>query len=132
MEQHPRIRRCGHSLTIDEMYFRIDEIRFVDVVKQSRPLLRQLLILCAVCCTVTALLFHDAYPDATLFFAVCAAVEFAVAGAIRRRYALRIGQPFGTSKVLITTDRKQLEELRDRILAMLREQDGPPQRNKER
>ena len=119
MEQPHRIRLVGNSLTIDEMYFRIDEIRFVDVVKQSYPLLRQLLILSAVCCAIIALLFHEAFPDVTLFFAGCAALEIVAVCLIKRRYALRIGQQFGTTKVLISTDSKALEEMRREIAEIL-------------
>lgn len=119
MERPHRIKLVGNSLTIDEMYFRIDEIRFVDVVKQSYPLLRQLLILSAVCCAIIALLFHETFPDVTLFFAGCAVLEIVAVCLIKRRYALRIGQQFGTTKVIISTDSKALEEIRREIAEIL-------------
>ncbi len=124
MEKPHKVILFGNSLTIDEMYFRIDEIRFVDVVKKSYPLLRQLLILCTGCCALTALIFHDSFPDLSLFFTVCAVAQTTAVCSIRRRYALRIGQQFGTTKAIISVDRQRLEQIRLEILEALRKRNA--------
>ena len=115
MDSFHRIDIRGNSLIINEMYFRIDEIRFVDVVRQNYPLIRQLLLVSTAGCTLIGLPLLAASPDFGIPILLLGAIEALVAFSIKRRYALRVGEHMGTSKVVISTDRKELESLRQRI-----------------
>ncbi len=115
MDASHRIDIRGNSLIINEMYFRIDEIRFVDVVQQNYPLIRQLLLVGTAGCALIGLPLLAASPDFGIPVLLLGAIEAVIACSIKRRYALRVGECMGTSKVVISTDRKELESLRQRI-----------------
>lgn len=115
MDSPHRISIRGNSLVIDEMYFRIDEIRFVDVVRQDYPLIRPILLVGTGCCALIGLPLLAAGVDFGGALLLIGAIEAAIAFSIKRHYALRVGEQMGTSKVVISTDREELESLRERI-----------------
>lgn len=118
MESDHRIAIRGNSLTIDEMYFRIDEIHFVDVTRQDYPIIRQLFMLGAGFGTLLGLpLLY--FPRIGISLLLLALIDFCIACSFRRRHALRIGQHMGSTKVIISTDREELERIRQRIIGAL-------------
>lgn len=114
MDSFHHVTVHGNSLTVNEMYFRIDEIHFVDVVQQNYPLIRQLLLVSTSFCTLIGLPLLTV-PALGIPILMIGAIEAAIAFSIKRRYALRIGKQLGTSKVVISTDRDELERLRQHI-----------------
>ncbi len=114
MDSSHRIVVRGNSLIINEMYFCIDGIRFVDVVAQDYPLVRQLLLVSAGFCLLLGLplLAYPEYGGPLLFIGI---MEGITALSVKRRYALRVGEQMGTSKVVISTDKEELERLRRQI-----------------
>lgn len=117
----------GRMLKIDELYFRIDEIQFVDVVQQDRPTILRLMIVNAVFCLLLALICSAFSPEAAGFFGFWAILEIVIVFAVKPRYALRIGQRFGTAKAIISEDRRALEEIRARISEIMAQQQNGPQ-----
>ena len=119
------IQRKGPSLIVGEQYFRIDEIRFVDVVKQERPLILRLMVVNAAFFLFAALICTAASAmGAASLFTLWSCAEIIVIVAAGRKYALRINAGFGTTKAIISSDRAALEQARRRINELLSSQEG--------
>lgn len=124
METNHRISIRNNSLVLDEMYFRIDEIRFVDVVRQEAPLVRKIGGAGGFCCMLLALICSGfGVAGVAAFFWFCAVLGLIAVLVIKRPYALRIGSAFGTTKAIISNDSAELQELRRRIIEALEHKD---------
>lgn len=122
MQTSHNITILQNSIIIDEMFFRLEEIRFVDVTEQELPILRQFYGVGGWVNLFIALLFlcFEIGPAAAFFF-FCAFVQLILRYTYKRRYALRIGQQLGTTKAIISTDRTEMEAVKSRILQALAE-----------
>ena len=114
-------------MVIDEMYFRIDEMRSVDVVRQERPLLLFLVLVGAIfgigaaaaCIWIYTSTDFAALPYVAAVLFIAAAVALPVVS-VKRRYALRIGQASGMTKAIVSSDRNELENIRLQIADVLK------------
>lgn len=134
MQTTHRIAIRGNSMVIDEMYFRLDEMRSVDVIRQERPLLLFMVLIGAIlgigpgaaCIWLYTSTDFVALPYATVLpyvaaaFFLAAAVALAGVLSVKRRYALRIGQPSGMTKTIVSSDRDELETIRLQIADVLK------------
>ena len=112
-------------MVIDEMYFRIDEMRSVDVVRQERPLLLFLVLVGAIfgigaCIWIYTSTDFAALPYVAAVLFIAAAVALAGVLSVKRRYALRIGQASGMTKAIVSSDRNELENIRLQIADVLK------------
>lgn len=115
-------------MVIDEMYFRIDEMRSVDVVRQERPLLLFLVLFGAIfgigaaaaCIWIYTSTDFAALPYVAAVLFIAAAVALAGVLSVKRRYALRIGQASGMTKAIVSSDRNELENIRLQIADVLK------------
>ena len=115
-------------MVIDEMYFRIDEMRSVDVVRQERPLLLVLVLVGAIfgigaaaaCIWIYTSTDFAALPYVAAVLFIAAAVALAGVLSVKRRYALRIGQASGMTKAIVSSDRDELENIRLQIADVLK------------
>lgn len=120
-----KIALRGNSLEIDEMYFPAGEIHFVDVVQQDPPIVRGVIIAASVGLFLLAAVvasfgkFHSLFPIIGIFIAIFGIIGICFAIAIKPRYALRISQSLGSTKCMISTDREELEAIRNRIIGAL-------------
>ncbi len=117
----------GNKLRINELYYNIDEIQFVDVVQQDRPTILRIVLLCAGFCLLLALICFLFSAALGLFFGLCGAVGIVIVRSIKPQYALRIGQRFGTAKAIISEDQKAMEEIRAHISEIMAQQQNAPQ-----
>ncbi len=117
MDEQYRLTVLKHSITINEMYFLIDEIRNVEVIEQETPIIRRLLGISIGANLLLGLLFaaFEVVAGAAFFFLI-AGIEAIVVFRIKKRYALRIVQSLGSTKAIITTGKSALEQLRSQIL----------------
>lgn len=104
-----------NSLIIDDAYFQLKEIRFVDVVKQEAPLMRKLAGISAGFSALFTLIAFGGSAEVAAFFFICLAVSLLIFFANKIQYALRIGQNLGASKVLISPNFEELESVRREI-----------------
>ena len=113
-------------MVIDEMYFRIDEMRSVDVVRQERPLFLVLvgaifgIGAAAACIWIYTSTDFAALPYVAAVLFIAAAVALAGVLSVKRRYALRIGQASGMTKAIVSSDRNELENIRLQIADVLK------------
>lgn len=128
MQHAHRIVIRGRSMIIDEMYFRIEEMCSVDIVRQERPLLLRMMLLGAGLCVAAAIAciwIYSSVDKAALLYAAgalsaAAVIELIVFFSIKRRYALRIGQSTGMTKAIVSYDRDELEKIRLQITEALK------------
>lgn len=128
MQTPHRIVIHGRSMIIDEMYFRIEEMCSVDIVRQERPLLLRMMLLGASLCVAAAIAciwIHSSVDMAALPYiagalSAAAVIELIVFFSIKHRYALRIGQSIGMTKAIVSYDRDELEKLRLQITEALK------------
>lgn len=104
-----------NSLVIDNAYFRLKEIRFVDVVKQEASVMRKLSLTSAIFSGIFMLMAFGGSAEVAAFFFICLAVSLTIFFANKIQYALRIGQNMGTTKVLVSPDFQELENVRREI-----------------
>lgn len=110
----------GKSLEINEMYFPASEIHFVEVAQQDPPIIRGLIIAASVgFFLLAAVLASFGFPIIGVTAAIFGIAGICFAIAIKPRYALRIGQNLGSTKCMISTDREELEAIRNRIIGAL-------------
>ncbi len=112
----------GDTLCVNGVIFKLSNINYVDVVPQEYPLFRKLSVIAALINILFALIAMMFSGSVAVFFIVCCCVWLAVVLCFSRKYALRIVSNMGTTKVLISTDRDELEHYRTQILEIIMQQ----------
>lgn len=112
----------GDTLCINGVIFKLSNINFVDVVQQEYPLFRKISGIAAALNVLFALFAMIFSGSVAVFFIVCSCVWVGIMFCFSRKYALRIVCNTGTTKVLISADKDELEHYRMQILEIIMQQ----------
>ncbi len=107
----------GDVLLINEMYFDLSQVRFVDVVRVGYHFLRNVFIVIAVGCLALAFLSIFLFmPIITLTQALFAFAAFVISRLYKSQYALRVISDYGAVEAIISSDTVILEQYRKQIM----------------
>lgn len=120
-DRSDRLAIEGNSIRIDNMYFKIDNIQFVNVVKQDRSWWYKGAVITLPLCIIIALACIGFAPGISAFYGLSALGIIIYFVKSKAKYALLFGLQLGSQKVLISTDKQGLERLKADIQAAISE-----------